>query len=216
MTAATATKVADCVIHKDGFLRKHWKYVVPLVLFVIGFVFLMIWLFATPTKPTFTLQDVTLLAFNISSLSTTTQLMSKLQITISSRNPNQRCGIYYDNLDVYATYRTQEITHQTAIPPSFQEHEDVTTWSPLLIGLDAPLAPFLVNPLGEDQAAGTVPINIRASGRVRYKIGGWVSFRHFLNVNCPAFIKFQNNAGGYSVTPAVLKYQLDGECTVDD
>ncbi|KAH1030267.1 hypothetical protein J1N35_046096 [Gossypium stocksii] len=31
------------------------------------------------------------------------------QVTVSSRNPNDRIGIYYDRLDLYATYRNQQI-----------------------------------------------------------------------------------------------------------
>ncbi|KAI3503976.1 hypothetical protein L1887_32509 [Cichorium endivia] len=204
-----------CGNHQEDARRKQYRQLMGAVLsfiFIILLVIFIIYLILRPTKPHFTLQDVTLYAFNVSAATTT--LTSNLQITISSRNPNARIGIYYDKVDVYATYRSQQITLATLIPPSYQGHKDVTVWSPFLYGTEVPVAPYLAMSLSQDETAGTVLINVKAAGRVRWKVGTFVSGGYRLNVNCPAYITFGNKNGGYAVGPAV-KYQLTEGCTVD-
>ncbi|KAI3692746.1 hypothetical protein L6452_32568 [Arctium lappa] len=205
----------DCSHHLDEERRKLHRLIIASILFfifIILFVILLIYLILRPSKPHFTLQDVTLNAFNISTAATT--VTSNLQITISSRNPNARIGIYYDKLDVYATYRSQQITLPTLIPPSYQGHKDITVWSPYLYGTDVPVAPYLALSLAQDETAGTVLVNVKATGRVRWKVGTFVSGGYRLNVNCPAYITFGNKNAGYAVGPAV-KYQLVEGCNVD-
>ncbi|KAJ0716939.1 putative Late embryogenesis abundant protein [Helianthus annuus] len=205
-----------CGHHHDYYKRRKFYYhvmaaIIALIILIL-FVILLIYLILRPTKPTFTLQDITLYAFNIST--TTTTLTSNLQITISSRNPNSRIGIYYDKLDVYATYRNQQITLPTMIPPTYQGHKDVNVWSPYLYGNEVPVAPYLAMSLAEDETAGTVLVNVRAIGRVRWKVGTFVSAMYRLNVNCPAYITFGNKNNGFVVGPAV-KYQVVEGCNVD-
>ncbi|KAL4567641.1 hypothetical protein LXL04_023230 [Taraxacum kok-saghyz] len=208
------TEKDGCGHHQDERRKQHRQLMGAILsfIFIILLVVFIIFLILRPTKPHFTLQDITLYAFNISAATTT--LTSNLQITISSRNPNARIGIYYDKMDVYATYRSQQITLATLIPPSYQGHKDVTVWSPYLYGTDVPVAPYLAMSLAQDETAGTVLVNVRAAGRVRWKVGTFVSGGYRLNVNCPAYISFGNKNGGYTVGPAV-KYQLVAGCTVD-
>ncbi|XP_071690592.1 NDR1/HIN1-like protein 1 [Rutidosis leptorrhynchoides] len=204
-----------CAHHEDDERHKLYRHVAIVIvapIVIIAIIIFIIYLVLRPTKPQFTLQDITLNAFNISTA--TTALSSNLQITISSRNPNARIGIFYDKLDVYATYRSQQITLPTGLPPSYQGHKDVTVWSPYLYGTEVPLAPYLAISLGQDETAGTVLVDIKASGKVRWKVGSFVSGKYHLNVNCPAYITFGNKDGGYAVDPAV-KYQLVARCNVD-
>lgn len=77
-----------------------------------------------------------------------------------------------------------------------------------------PVAPYLADSLGQDETAGTVLINIRATGRVRWKVGTFVSGKYRLNVNCPAYINLGSKSNGFPVGPAV-KYQLVQNCNVD-
>ncbi|CAH2049774.1 unnamed protein product [Thlaspi arvense] len=65
-----------------------------------------------------------------------------------------------------------------------------------------------------DQVLGTGLLNIKVDGRVRWKVGSFISGRYHLYVNCPAYISFGNTNSGISVGPAV-KYQLAQICHVD-
>lgn len=181
-----------------------------LILFLL--VFLITWAVLHPQKPHFVLQDATIYSFNVSApniFSTT------LQVTISSHNGNRRIGIYYDQFNVYATYHDQQITYNTVIPAVYQGHKDTNLWSPFLYGNNVPIAPFIGPDLRQDQDSGAVWITVKIYGRVKWRVGTFVSGRYHLHVTCPAYIPFGNSAknGGVVVGDAV-KYQLSRSCAV--
>lgn len=109
----------ECEYHKGKYgriLRVFFAVLLVLVLILLV-VFLITWAVLQPKKPNFVLQDATVYALNVSAPNF---VSSTISLTISSRNPNDNIGIYYDRLDVYATYQDQQITYYTAIPPTYQ------------------------------------------------------------------------------------------------
>lgn len=90
----------------DEVTRRIVYGITGLVITVAVVVFL-VWAILHPHKPSFVLQDVTMYEFNISQPNL---LTSNLQVTLSSHNPNDKIGILYDRLDIYASYRNQEVS----------------------------------------------------------------------------------------------------------
>ncbi|XP_058196162.1 NDR1/HIN1-like protein 1 [Rhododendron vialii] len=209
--------VKDCGYHHDHRKTLYRNIVAALVAFVllVLLTILLIFLILRPTKPKFILIDATVYAFNVSAPNF---LTTTLQVTLSSRNPNDRVGVFYDRVDVYATYRGQQITIPTVLPPTYQGHKDVNVWSPFIYGNAVPVAPYLAAALGEDQVTGRVLLNVKVDGRVRWKVGTWVSGRYHLYVNCPAYIVFGGdrvNSGGGIAVGSGVKFQLVQSCHVD-
>ncbi|KAJ0762424.1 putative protein NDR1 [Helianthus annuus] len=66
------------------------------------------------------------------------------------------------------------------------------------------MVPYLAMSLAEDETTGTMLINVRATGRVSWKVGTFVPGRYRLNVNCPAYIMFENN----NVDGSAVQYQF--------
>ncbi|RDX66464.1 NDR1/HIN1-like protein 1, partial [Mucuna pruriens] len=199
--------VKECEHHK-GKKRKiirnvFWGIIV--FLFIVLVTILIIWAILKPSKPTFILQDVTVYAFNAT---VANFLTSNFQVTLSSRNPNDHIGVYYDRLDTYVTYQSQQITYRTAIPPSYQGHKEIDVWSPFVYGTNVPVAPFNFLGLSQDQSNGNVLVTIKIDGRVRWKVGAFISGRYHLYVRCPAFITFGPRSNGISVGQNAVKYQL--------
>ncbi|KAK7404863.1 hypothetical protein VNO78_05883 [Psophocarpus tetragonolobus] len=185
------------------------------VILLILIVIFLIWVILRPAKPHFTLQDATLYGFNLSTPIPNTVSLT-MQATLSARNPNARIGVYYHALHAFASYRSQQISLQTAIPDTYQGHRDFTVWSPFLFAEAVPVSPFLLSSLHQDQNSGTVFINVKVNGKVKWKVGTWVSGKYHLYVNCPAYIRFaadQTNASGIFATP--FKFQLLQSCSVD-
>ncbi|XP_042475596.1 NDR1/HIN1-like protein 1 [Macadamia integrifolia] len=178
---------------------------------LILFLILLIWLILRPTSPQFTLQDVTVYQFKVTSPN---YLTSSIQVTISSRNPNDRIGIYYDKLDIFATYRDQQITLPVFLLPTYEGHKDITVWSPFISGNSVPIAPYLATALNEDQNAGFVLVNIKVLGKLRWRVGTWISGHYGINVNCPAYMRFGNPGSGAKIV-AGSKYTLSQTCTTD-
>ncbi|KAH6773003.1 Late embryogenesis abundant hydroxyproline-rich glycoprotein family [Perilla frutescens var. hirtella] len=204
----------DCGHHHDERKKLYRRLFAGALGFVIVvlFLILLIWLILRPTKPHFVLQDATVFAFNLSGGNT---LTTTVQVTLAARNPNDRIGIYYDRVDVYAAYHGQQITLPTLLPSTYQGHKDSTVWSPFLYGNSVPVAPYLGVALTQDEIAGTVMVNIRVRGRIRWKVGTFISGGYHLYVNCPAYINFGGRNNGIAVGPAAIKYQLIMDCHVD-
>ncbi|PKA66814.1 Putative syntaxin-24 [Apostasia shenzhenica] len=185
----------DCGNHGSYYRHKLYRRIFACVLsliILVLFVILVIWLVLRPTKPKFLLQDVSVYQFDLSG---TNSLSSNLQITISSRNPNDRIGIYYDRLDIYAEYHNQQITGATSLPTGYQGHNDVNIWSPYLNGVAVPVYAYIADTIGQDENAGLMLIYIKINGRLRWKVGSWISGHYHIDVNCPAFLAVDNSKG---------------------
>ncbi|XVE61407.1 hypothetical protein DITRI_Ditri06bG0037200 [Diplodiscus trichospermus] len=203
----------DCGHHGKG-RRKFFRRLIAcllVTLLIVLITILLIWAILRPSKPSFILQDTTVYAFNAS---IPNFLTSNFQITLSSRNPNDRIGIYYDRLDVYATYRNQQITLRTRIPPTYQGHNEINVWSPFIYGNMVPIAPDNSVTLRSEQAAGTVFVIIKIDGRVRWKVGTFVSGRYHFYVRCPAYITFGSKSNGIIIGENAVKFQFVTKCSV--
>ncbi|KAL5976496.1 hypothetical protein ACLOJK_020829 [Asimina triloba] len=200
-------KAKDCGNHGGKHKRKRSHVIFAcllLFIIVILFIIFVIWLVLRPTKPRFVLQDATVFNFTVAAPNI---LNTVMQVTIYSRNRMDRVGIYYGHLDVFASYRSQQITLNTVIQPSYQGHNDVTVWSPFLYGANVPVSTYLTSALSGDQNVGFIPLSIRIDGRLRWKVGTWTSRNYRLHVNCPAFLSY-NPAGAIRLQQPVL-------CSVD-
>jgi hypothetical protein len=213
-----AMSAKDCGHHDHYCRAKRYRLIffaiAGLIILVLLAVFL-VWLILRPTKPRFILQDATIYVFNVSETQPFT-LTTNMQITVSSKNRMERVGIYYQKLDIYATYRSQQVTPPTSLPTNYQGHREIAVWSPFLCGESVPVAPGLMLALHQDQNVGAVLLNIKIDGNVKWKVGTWFSGKYHLNVNCPAYIKFgERNNGGIVVGP-VMKFESAVHCcTVD-
>ncbi|KAK3446981.1 hypothetical protein EUGRSUZ_A02596 [Eucalyptus grandis] len=190
-----SVKGGGCGKHESKWRRRGKRIFVGLLIFnfILLLTFLLAWAIIQPHKPRFVLQDV----------------------TIYSRNPNDKLGIYYDRLDTYATYHSQQITYRSQIQPSYQGHKEVDVWSPLVYGTDVPVAPYNSLALAQDQSSGAVSLLIKMDGRVRWKLGTFITGRYHLYVKCPAFITFGSKMNGITVGENAVKYQLVQRCSVD-
>ncbi|KAK9985958.1 hypothetical protein SO802_030909 [Lithocarpus litseifolius] len=203
----------DCGNHDKDRRRRFQRVCACLLIFnfILLLTILLVWAILQPTKPKFILQDATVYAFNITSPNL---LTSSFQVTLSSRNPNDRIGVYYDKLDVYAVYRNQQITLRTQIPPTYQGHKDINVWSPYIFGNSVPVSPYNAESLSQDQSSGTVMLLIKADGRVRWKVGSFITGRYHFYVRCPAYITFGTRSTGIVVGNNAIKYQLVQMCSV--
>ncbi|KMZ68726.1 harpin-induced like protein 20 [Zostera marina] len=183
-----------------------------LFVFLVLLTILIIFLVLRPTKPKFYLKDATIYDLDLDS-SDGFYLNTTIQVTLSSRNPNDRIGIYYDRLDVYAEYKSQQITLPTRVNRAYQGHNDVTVWSPFLYGRNVPVASDLCVTLVQDQTAGLVLIHIKVAGKLRWKVGTWTSNKYHIHVTCPAFMTVDSTSGHNHML--TYRFQQITGCTVD-
>ncbi|CAL9205396.1 unnamed protein product [Musa hybrid cultivar] len=206
----------DCGNHGEHKRHKLFRrlFAAFLLLVIVALlVVLIVWLVLRPTKPKFYLQDTRVVQLNLTT--GVGLLTSVFQITLSSRNPNDRIGVYYDRNAAYVLYKGQQITAATALPPGYQGHNDVIVWSPYLFGAAVPLAPYLADGLYQDINAGYILLYLHVDGRLRWKVGTWISDHYHLQVNCPVFLTVDssNHYGDGSVP--YFHFRQMTSCTVD-
>ncbi|KAF7849894.1 hypothetical protein BT93_L0164 [Corymbia citriodora subsp. variegata] len=154
---------------------------------------LLIYLLLHPTKPRFSLQQAQIYQLN---LSTNPQLInSSIQLTLVATNPNTKVGIYYDGLQVYVAYKGQQITLHSPLPPFYQGYQDTNLLTASLMGTSIP-------------SAGKLAITVRANGKIRWKVGTWVSGNYPIIVNCVAVMDF-----GPAIPTGPLSSKQGSQCS---
>ncbi|XP_062204747.1 NDR1/HIN1-like protein 1 [Phragmites australis] len=204
----------DCGNHGGDDLRRSCRGLFAILLglaLIVGIIALIVYLVLRPTHPRFFLQDASLRQLDLSNSSGV--LSTSIQVTIASRNPNDRVGVYYDRLDVYTSYKYQQITVAASLPPVYQGHGDVDVWSPVLSGPSVPFAPYLAHALSQDCQAGYLILQVKIDGRVRWKVGSWISGHYHLFVTCPAFLV--TNGGNGAPGAGGFRFQTTTYCHVE-
>ncbi|GFY84014.1 late embryogenesis abundant (LEA) hydroxyproline-rich glycoprotein family [Actinidia rufa] len=168
------------------------------------FIFL-VWLILHPSKPEFSLREANLYQLN---LSDPQLLNSSIQLTLLSKNPNKKVGIYYDHLQVYASYKGQQITVYTSLPPFYQGHEESNLLTASLVGTGLPVASSFRYEVGRDQTAGKLVLSLKVTGRLRWKVWTWVSGRYRFNVNCISVMDF-----GPTIPSGPLSSKQGSQCS---
>ncbi|WVZ75127.1 hypothetical protein U9M48_023214 [Paspalum notatum var. saurae] len=183
---------------------------------VVAFIALVLYLALRPSKPSFYLQDLQLrrpITLGDPSLT------ASAQVTLASRNPNDHVGIFYKRLDVFVTYRDEPVTAPVSLPAMYQGHRDVTVWSPVLSAEAVPVAGYVADALRQDVAAGFVALQVKVDGRVKWKVGSWVSGSYHLFVSCPAVLSAGYPGAvagaGANNTVSSLKFAQPTGCSVE-
>lgn len=189
----------------QGFYKKLALICSALFLSVAFLVFL-IWVVLHPSKPQFYLKETDIYQLN---LSANHLLDSSIQVTFVSKNPNQKIGVYYDQLQAYASYKGQQITAHALLPPFYQGHEDTNILTVWLAGNLVPVAPSFGDEVSRDQTSGKLLLNLRLNGRLRWKVGTWVSSHYHVNVECDTVIVFGPN----SQANAMISGTQGSECS---
>ncbi|XP_030539157.1 NDR1/HIN1-like protein 1 [Rhodamnia argentea] len=174
------------------------------------------WAVLRPRKPSITLQDITISAFNVSIASDnqTYLLSSTFQVTVSSRNPfGNRHSILYDGLRIHMSYHDQQITPATRLPPTYEGRGGVDVWSPFVCGVSVPIAPYNALALKQDQSDGFVIMKVKLQGHVRWR-PGFFTFGGFISVDCPAYIPTGSENRGVPLGFNAVKYRLMQSCSV--
>ncbi|XP_019200427.1 PREDICTED: NDR1/HIN1-like protein 12 [Ipomoea nil] len=169
-------------IHKKLFFA-----VVAFLFSILLALIFIVWISLHPSRPEFSLSEAKINQLN---LFTAHLLYSSIQLTLLSKNPNKKIGIYYDEMQVFASYKGQQITVYTSLPPFYQGHEDTNVLSASLTGNGLAVAPSVVYFVQRDQSSGKLVLALKAIGKLRWKVGTWVSGKYRYNVNCIVVVPF--------------------------
>ncbi|KAJ1385027.1 Late embryogenesis abundant protein [Sesbania bispinosa] len=207
MSQITIKSPKHCASKQGLKLERNYKklyFVFSAFFTTILLLILLIWLILHPAKPQFSLKEVDIFQLNLSG----PNLNSSIQLTLLSKNPNQKVSIYYDEFQLYATYKGQQITGDTPVPPFYQGQEESNLITASLVGNGIPVAPSLGYEVGRDQSAGRIVLILKGIGKLRWKVGTWVSGHYRFNVNCVSVMAF-----GPSMVGAPLFSTQGAQCS---
>ncbi|XP_074587538.1 NDR1/HIN1-like protein 26 [Curcuma longa] len=182
-----------------GKKKKKLLYCLASLLATLLSLFFLVWFILHPSKPEFYLKDASVFQLSLVAPAPAAALPrflnSTILTTIVSRNPNARVGIYYDHLRAYAAYKGEQITGDVVLPPFYQGHQDVNVLSAALRGAGLPVAPSFGYEVERDQkTTGKMSLELRMDGRLRWKVGTWVSGAYRVDVDCVAVMLFRSTA----------------------
>lgn len=170
------------------FNKKFLFYLSTLFLTLLSLI-LLVWFFLHPTKPQFSLKEAGVNQLNLSSPSL---LNASIQLTLDCTNPNKKISIYYDEILLYVSYKSQKITPEVMFPPFYQDHEETTTLSQSFVGIEQPVSMSFMYEVQRDRNIGRLALNVKAMGQLRWKVGTWVSGKYRFVVNCITVMPFHN------------------------
>ncbi|KAM7267609.1 hypothetical protein ACFE04_009775 [Oxalis oulophora] len=198
-----------CAKKEFHFNKKHYKkifFIFSTFFTTFLAIIFLFWLILHPSKPQFSLKEVDIYQLNLSG---PRLLNSSIQLTLLSKNPNQKVSIYYDEIQAYASYKGEIITEYTTLLPFYQDRQESNLLTASLVGTGLPVSPSFGYEVGRDQTVGRIVLNLKVNGKLRWKIGTWVSGRYRFNVNCVSVMAF-----GPNIPTGPLSTKQGAQCSV--
>ncbi|VAI03651.1 unnamed protein product [Triticum turgidum subsp. durum] len=177
----------DCGNHGEDDIRRTCRRFLAFLFFlalVVAVIALIVYLVLRPTHPRFYLQDASL-----------------RQLDVLTANASAAAGVL------------STVLQASALPPVYQGHGDVEVWSPVLSGPNVPFAPYLADALAKDVQARYLILQVKIDGRVRWKVGSWISGHYHIFVTCPAFLIGTGGNGAPGANG--LRFQTATYCHVE-
>ncbi|XP_031479125.1 NDR1/HIN1-like protein 1 [Nymphaea colorata] len=192
---------ADCGQHDDE-KKKLYRRIIWVVLIFLGLVLLtilIIYLVLLPSKPSFVLQDASVVQMKATGPGLIT---SAIQATIVAHNPNNRIGIFYDRIETNVAYLNQQITPSVMLPQTYQSPDESCVWTPLICGTDVPAAPYVIASIQQAPNYASGSFSVRIAGKLRWQVGSWTSSHYGFYVQCDAYLPLSGGRGPHNFLPS--------------
>ncbi|XP_031473500.1 NDR1/HIN1-like protein 1 [Nymphaea colorata] len=187
----------------SGFMKKKlYRRIFWGVLIFLGLLLLtilIIYLVLLPSKPSFVLQDASVVQLKATGPGLIT---SSIQATIVSHNSNNRVGIFYDRLDAHVVYLNQQITPPVPLPQTHQSPDESSVWTKLICGTDVPAAPYVVASIQQAPSYASGYLSVRIFGKLRWQVGSWTSGHYGFHVECNAYLPLLSGQGPHNFLPS--------------
>ncbi|KFK38531.1 hypothetical protein AALP_AA3G126100 [Arabis alpina] len=150
---------------------------------ILGITALILWLIFRPNAVKFYVTDANLTKFNLDP-ENNSNLHYNLDLNFTIRNPNQRVGIYYDEIKVDGYYSDQRFG-SVDVSPFYQGHKNTTVILTKMEGQNLMvLGDGARSDLKEDEKSGVYRIDAKLRMRIRLKFWVIKSWRLKPKIKC--------------------------------
>ncbi|KAH0718083.1 hypothetical protein KY285_014114 [Solanum tuberosum] len=151
------------------------------LLSILGIIAFILWLGLRPHRPRIFLHD-----FSIPAISQGIGPESaQINFNVTARNSNQVIGIFYDAIQMAATYQEQSIGNSQLLTPFYQLPKNTTVLAGTFSGPMVTVTGTQWQQMLDDRSRGTVVFRVELTARIRFKIWSWKSKHHRMHANCP-------------------------------
>ncbi|CAN4078302.1 unnamed protein product [Withania somnifera] len=151
------------------------------LLAIVGIIAFILWLGLRPHRPRIFLHD-----FSIPAISQGIGPESaQINFNVTARNSNQAIGIFYDAMQITATYQEQSIGNSQLLTPFYQLPKNTTVLAGTFSGPMVTVTGTQWQQMLDDRSRGTVVLRLELTARIRFKIRSWKSKHHNMHANCP-------------------------------
>ncbi|KAL6996327.1 hypothetical protein U1Q18_006460 [Sarracenia purpurea var. burkii] len=167
----------------------------------------ILWVIYRPYRPSFSVFSLQVSQFNLTSSS---QLTSKFNLTLSARNPNKKLVFLYDPISISITADGADVG-DGSLPAFVQGTESTTTLRTVITSAGQSMDSTSVTVLKSDlKNQNSLPLKIQMDTKVKIKIGGLKTKRVRIRVICDEI-----NAAVTAGKKAATATTSNSKCKVD-
>lgn len=198
----------DCFLCFGGCILNIVCCILTGIAVVLGIVALILWFTFRPNVVKFQVTEANLTRFDLDPQSN--NLHYNLSLNFSIRNPNQRLGIHYDQLEARGYYGDQRFA-AVNLPSFYQGHKNTTVIGTELNGQSLVLLGHGGrSDLREDQKSGVYRIDVKLRFKIRFKFGFLKSWAFKPKIKCHLKVPLSSStsAGGFQFHPTKCHVDL--------
>lgn len=179
-----------------------WTLLAIIILIVIiAAIVGILYLIFRPKIPHYSVDYVTVTSFSIAN---NLSVQASFDITVTSRNPNKKIGIYYlEGSEITAWYNTTQLCNGT-YPVFYQGHRNTTVVHLLLSGKPT-LTNELISGIQSQLETGSIPISVKGHVPVKIKFGALKLFKITGKIDCNLML--DSSTSGSSSSDMQFKFR---------
>ncbi|KAI6691365.1 hypothetical protein NL676_028193 [Syzygium grande] len=158
-----------------------------------------------PKLPKYSIDGLQITQFNLSNDSS---LNATFDVTITARNPNKKIGIYYEGGSRITVLYSGDQLCQGALPKFYQGHRNTTVLVVPLSGQTQNGTGLLSQLQAQQQATGSIPLNLRVRQPVRVKLGKLKLFKVKFLVRCLLEVDSLSADNSIQIKSSSCKFRL--------
>jgi hypothetical protein len=149
------------------------------LLIVVGIVVFITWLVLRPHEPRYYIEYASYPELNL----TDRLINTRMELSLTTKNPNGRIGIHYYKMEGYIYYGHQRIAGSD-MGPFYQGHKEFRVLQPTLTAHSVVLRKDIIRDLKVENSAGTLELKLKLYAKIRFKVGSWKSGHYNMRVKC--------------------------------
>ncbi|KAK1257088.1 hypothetical protein QJS04_geneDACA019230 [Acorus gramineus] len=166
----------------------------------VGILFLIF----RPKIPKYSVDRLSIANFTVDTNST---VNAQFDVTVTTRNPNKRIGIYYEDGSHLSVLYDDTVLVKGAFPSFYQGHHNTTVVDVIMTG-QTQMGSSLITSLQAQQQTGTIPLVFKGDVPVRVKFGALKLWKIRFRVTCDLVVNSLTANNKISIRSSKCRFRL--------